>query len=123
MVLTRARLQNARPLVVLDLAVRWRRDKKGLATAIGLYQMRDLARVPIHAIVDDAVAEAEEILTVAAWEEANADPWIPRGDSVTVVMVNETFVRRFFPGEDRGALASPAAEARADARSHSRGGR
>lgn len=40
-------------------------------------------------IVDDAVAEAEEILTVAAWEEANADPWIPRGDSVTVRIIDD----------------------------------
>lgn len=38
-------------------------------------------RIPI---VDDAVADGGEAFTVAAWEEANADPWLPRGDSVIV---------------------------------------
>ena len=37
-------------------------------------------------IADDDVSEGEEAFTLAAWEEANADPWIDRGDSVVVLI-------------------------------------
>jgi hypothetical protein len=40
-------------------------------------------------IVDDHVAEGSESFTLAAWEDVNADPWLPRGDSVIVRIVND----------------------------------
>lgn len=40
-------------------------------------------------IVDDSEAEYDEAFTFAAWEEANADPFIPRGDSLTVRIDDE----------------------------------
>jgi hypothetical protein len=40
-------------------------------------------------IVDDHLAEGDEAFTVAAWEEVNADPWIDRGDSVIVRIVDD----------------------------------
>ena len=40
-------------------------------------------------IVDDGLAEGDEAFTVAAWEDANADPWLPRGDSVIVHIADD----------------------------------
>lgn len=40
-------------------------------------------------IVDDDVTDRDESFTVAAWEEVNADPWIDRGDSVIVLIVDD----------------------------------
>lgn len=40
-------------------------------------------------IVHDALEDSGEAFTVIAWEEANADPWIDRGDSVVVRIYDE----------------------------------
>jgi hypothetical protein len=40
-------------------------------------------------IVDDDLAEGDEAFTLAAWEEVNADPWIDRGDSVIVRIIDD----------------------------------
>ena len=40
-------------------------------------------------IVHDSVADSGEAFTLIAWEEANADPWIDRGDSVIVRIYDE----------------------------------
>lgn len=40
-------------------------------------------------IVDDALEDSGEAFTLMAWEEANADPWIDRGDSVIVRIYDE----------------------------------
>jgi hypothetical protein len=40
-------------------------------------------------IVDDDLAEGDEAFTLAAWEEVNADPWIDRGDSVIVRIIED----------------------------------
>lgn len=54
-------------------------------------------------IVDDGVAEGNEEFTMVAWEEVNADPWIPRGSSVTVRIVDDEV------DPSAGASAAPAA--------------
>ena len=40
-------------------------------------------------LVDDSLDEDDESFTLAAWEEVNADPWIDRGDSATVLVVDD----------------------------------
>jgi len=40
-------------------------------------------------IVDDDLTEGDESFTLAAWEEVNADPWIDRGDSEIVRIVDD----------------------------------
>jgi hypothetical protein len=40
-------------------------------------------------ILDDDLAEWDETFTFAAWEEVNADPWIDRGDSVIVHIIDD----------------------------------
>ncbi|MEY2454089.1 MAG: hypothetical protein QOD92_3663 [Acidimicrobiaceae bacterium] len=40
-------------------------------------------------IVDDDRAEGDQRFTLLAWEEVNADPWIDRGDSVTVSIIDD----------------------------------
>jgi hypothetical protein len=40
-------------------------------------------------IVDDDLAEGDQRFTLAAWEEVNADPWIDRGDSVVVRIIDD----------------------------------
>ncbi|MGQ0431851.1 MAG: Calx-beta domain-containing protein [Microthrixaceae bacterium] len=40
-------------------------------------------------IADDDRAEGDEGFTFAAWEVANADPWIDRGDSVIVTIIDD----------------------------------
>jgi hypothetical protein len=49
-------------------------------------------------IVDDDLAEGDEAFTLAAWEEVNADPWLPRGDSVIIRII----------GNDRNDGSAPA---------------
>lgn len=61
-------------------------------------------------IVDDGVAEGNEAFTVAAWEEANADPflWDRRGDSA-IVRIKDDEV-----GSSGGNSAAPAARSSAN---------
>jgi hypothetical protein len=40
-------------------------------------------------IVDDDATEGNESFTVAVWEEANADPWIDRGESSVVRILDD----------------------------------
>ena len=54
-------------------------------------------------IANDEVAEGTEAFTLAAWEQANADPWIDRGDRV-VIHINDDEV-----GPRGGNSAAPAA--------------
>jgi hypothetical protein len=62
-------------------------------------------------IVDDELAEGNEAFTLAAWEEANADPWIDRGDSVIVHITDDDETDS--AGEFAGAATrTPTSEAR-----------
>jgi hypothetical protein len=40
-------------------------------------------------IVDDGLAEDDEAFTLVAWEEVNADPWIDRGDSAVLRIIDD----------------------------------
>jgi hypothetical protein len=40
-------------------------------------------------IIDDHLAQGDIAFTVAAWEEVNADPWIDRGDSAIVRIIDD----------------------------------
>ena len=57
-------------------------------------------------IADDALAEGNEYFTVAAWEDANADPWIDRGDSVVVTILDDDAVAQAEPGSGPPATTS-----------------
>ena len=40
-------------------------------------------------IADDDVGEGDQWFTLVAWEEVNADPWLDRGDSVVVSIIDD----------------------------------
>ena len=57
-------------------------------------------------IVDDDLAEGDVAFTLAAWEEVNADPWIDRGDSVIVRIIDDDGNDGSAPARTATTLAS-----------------
>ena len=63
-------------------------------------------------IVNDGVAEGDEAFTLVAWEAANADPWLERGDTAVVRIVDDDGAA----GQDSGAPAAGTATTVASSR-------
>ena len=62
-------------------------------------------------IADDDRREPAESFTVAAWEEVNADPWIDRGDSTIVRIVDDDSPRTATPSETSPGGGGPSGSA------------